>query len=115
MYDLVVDILKVDLNVDQSWRVMLIDKIFITLDKKNDINKDSLYEVLYFAVICAVLQYGNKNEKDYLWFRFFEMQRKRNAQIAKRLFIFSLGFLELLRRTDKEDNPFSEDVKNISR
>jgi len=110
MYDLTIAILNVKLEVTESWKVALIDKIFIRLDQENNIHENSYYEVLYYAVICAILQYGKKDEKDYLWFGFFETQRKRNPKMAKKLFAFSLGFLELLRRSNIPDKYF---LKNI--
>lgn len=111
MYDLTIAILNVKLEVTESWKVALIDKIFIRLNQENNIHENSYYEVLYYAVICAILQHGKKDEKDYLWFGFFETQRKRNPKMAKKLFVFSLGFLELLRRSNIPDKYF---LKNIA-
>lgn len=110
MYDLIVEILNVDLSGAETWKVSLIDKMVIKLDEKNNIYKNPHYEILYYAIICAILQHGKKNEKNYLWFAFFETQRKRNSKMAKKLFAFSLGFLELLRRTNLPDEYFSETI-----
>lgn len=107
MYELVTNILITNLEISIDWKLAIIDRIFVTLDSKSSdvcLNYSKMsYEVLYFAVVCSILQHGNDREKDYLWFGFFEKEKKRNPQIAKSLFVLSLGFMELLRRTNTID------------
>lgn len=109
MYDLVTNIIKISLRTRKDWNLTEINQIVNALDDKDDefLNKD-LYSILYFALICAVLDAGENEEYDYLWYTFFYIESKRNRNLSNKLFIYTLFFIELLRRRGKEfdiENP----------
>lgn len=104
MYDLVSGILEVAYACQNDWKLETINQIITILDNKDDAeNKDGKYDVLYFAIICAILHSGKRDEKEYLWNGLIKLEEQRNFRLARELFLSSWCFLEILRRKQMKD------------